>query len=203
MHDDLGLSARHLTISTVGITPGIRRMAAESLPVNLAVSLHAANDAPPRRAGPDQSALPARGGRGRVRRLDRGAQPASVVRMGIDRRRQRPSLGRDRAGRDRSPAPRPREPDPVEPDAGMADTRHASGTRVGLPRSATGPRRQRDSSRQPGHRDRRGVRAARRRRQPTCDARPAQYGARSSRLRSLPEPVRGSSSMNDTLRGTL
>ena len=45
LHDDLGLSARHLTISTVGITPGIRRMAAESLPVNLAVSLHAANDA--------------------------------------------------------------------------------------------------------------------------------------------------------------
>jgi 23S rRNA (adenine2503-C2)-methyltransferase len=45
MHDDLGLSARHLTISTVGITPGIRRMATEPLPVNLAVSLHAANDA--------------------------------------------------------------------------------------------------------------------------------------------------------------
>ena len=39
------LSARHLTVSTVGIVPGIRRLAAESLPVNLAVSLHAANDA--------------------------------------------------------------------------------------------------------------------------------------------------------------
>src|SRR5207344_3441668 len=36
--------ARHLTISTVGIVPGIRRLAAEDLPVNLAVSLHAAND---------------------------------------------------------------------------------------------------------------------------------------------------------------
>jgi len=45
IHDDIGLSARHLTISTVGIVPGIRRMAAEDLPVNLAVSLHAANDA--------------------------------------------------------------------------------------------------------------------------------------------------------------
>jgi 23S rRNA (adenine2503-C2)-methyltransferase len=44
LHDDLGLSARHLTVSTVGITPGIRRLAAERLPVNLAVSLHAAND---------------------------------------------------------------------------------------------------------------------------------------------------------------
>jgi len=44
IHGDLGLSARHLTISTVGIVPGIRRLATEPLPVNLAVSLHAAND---------------------------------------------------------------------------------------------------------------------------------------------------------------
>ena len=38
------LGARHLTLSTVGIVPGIRRLADERLPVNLAVSLHAAND---------------------------------------------------------------------------------------------------------------------------------------------------------------
>jgi 23S rRNA (adenine2503-C2)-methyltransferase len=44
IHHDLGLSARHLTLSTVGIVPGIRRLAAEPLPVGLAVSLHAAND---------------------------------------------------------------------------------------------------------------------------------------------------------------
>jgi 23S rRNA (adenine2503-C2)-methyltransferase len=44
LHGEMGLSARHLTLSTVGIVPGIRRLAAESLPVNLAVSLHAAND---------------------------------------------------------------------------------------------------------------------------------------------------------------
>jgi 23S rRNA (adenine2503-C2)-methyltransferase len=45
LHGEMGLSARHLTLSTVGIVPGIRRLAAEALPVNLAVSLHAANDA--------------------------------------------------------------------------------------------------------------------------------------------------------------
>jgi 23S rRNA (adenine2503-C2)-methyltransferase len=45
LHDHLGLSARHLTVSTVGVVPGIRRLAHETLPVNLAVSLHAANDA--------------------------------------------------------------------------------------------------------------------------------------------------------------
>ena len=44
IHGALGLSARHLTISTVGLVPGIRRLAEEQLPVNLAVSLHAADD---------------------------------------------------------------------------------------------------------------------------------------------------------------
>lgn len=44
IHGDVGLSARHITVSTVGIIPGIERLASWDLPVNLAVSLHAAND---------------------------------------------------------------------------------------------------------------------------------------------------------------
>jgi 23S rRNA (adenine2503-C2)-methyltransferase len=44
LHDDVGLSARHITVSTVGVVPGIKRLTQERLPVNLAVSLHAAND---------------------------------------------------------------------------------------------------------------------------------------------------------------
>jgi 23S rRNA (adenine2503-C2)-methyltransferase len=44
IHGDMGISARHITVSTVGVVPGIRRLAREKLPVNLAVSLHAAND---------------------------------------------------------------------------------------------------------------------------------------------------------------
>jgi 23S rRNA (adenine2503-C2)-methyltransferase len=44
IHDDLGLGARHLTLSTVGVVPGIRRLTEADLPVNLAVSLHLAND---------------------------------------------------------------------------------------------------------------------------------------------------------------
>lgn len=43
-HCDIGISARRITMSTVGIVPGIRRLTASELPVNLAVSLHAAND---------------------------------------------------------------------------------------------------------------------------------------------------------------
>ncbi len=45
LHAHLGISARRITISTVGIVPGMRRLARESLPVTLAVSLHAPDDA--------------------------------------------------------------------------------------------------------------------------------------------------------------
>jgi 23S rRNA (adenine2503-C2)-methyltransferase len=46
LHDPDGfrLSARGITVSTVGLTPGIRRLADLGLPVTLAVSLHAATD---------------------------------------------------------------------------------------------------------------------------------------------------------------
>ena len=40
----LGIGARHITVSTVGIVDGIRRLALEGLQVNLAISLHAPND---------------------------------------------------------------------------------------------------------------------------------------------------------------
>ncbi len=46
LHDPQGfnLGARNLTVSTVGLVPGIRRLASEKLPINLAISLHAPND---------------------------------------------------------------------------------------------------------------------------------------------------------------
>jgi len=42
--DDLGIGARHITVSTVGLVPQIRRFADEGLQVRLAISLHAATD---------------------------------------------------------------------------------------------------------------------------------------------------------------
>jgi 23S rRNA (adenine2503-C2)-methyltransferase len=39
-----GISPRRITISTVGVVPGIERLATEGLALTLAVSLHAAND---------------------------------------------------------------------------------------------------------------------------------------------------------------
>ena len=44
LHDDVGLSARHITVSTVGVVPGIERLTEFDLPVTLAVSLHAPDD---------------------------------------------------------------------------------------------------------------------------------------------------------------
>jgi 23S rRNA (adenine2503-C2)-methyltransferase len=42
--DGLGLSQRSVTVSTVGLVPAIRRLAAEGLQVTLAVSLHTPDD---------------------------------------------------------------------------------------------------------------------------------------------------------------
>ncbi len=42
--EGLGLGARRITVSTVGLIPGIRKFSREGLQVNLSVSLHAATD---------------------------------------------------------------------------------------------------------------------------------------------------------------
>ena len=42
--EGFGISARNITVSTVGVVPGIKKLMAEGIPVRLAVSLHAPND---------------------------------------------------------------------------------------------------------------------------------------------------------------
>lgn len=42
--DGFGLGARHMTVSTVGLVPAIRKLSQEQLQVNLAISLHAPTD---------------------------------------------------------------------------------------------------------------------------------------------------------------
>jgi 23S rRNA (adenine2503-C2)-methyltransferase len=44
MHDEIGLSYRHLTVSTVGLVPQIYQLAEEELPIHLALSLHSPFD---------------------------------------------------------------------------------------------------------------------------------------------------------------
>ena len=43
--EGLGLAARRMTVSTSGLVPGLERLAAWGLPINLSISLHAATDA--------------------------------------------------------------------------------------------------------------------------------------------------------------
>jgi 23S rRNA (adenine2503-C2)-methyltransferase len=45
LHEEIGLSYRHLTVSTVGLVPQIRQLAEEGLPIHLALSLHSPIDA--------------------------------------------------------------------------------------------------------------------------------------------------------------
>ncbi len=44
LHDEVGLSYRHLTVSTVGIVPAIYQLADLKLPIHLALSLHSPYD---------------------------------------------------------------------------------------------------------------------------------------------------------------
>lgn len=44
LHDEIGLSHRHITISTVGLVPQINRLAEVDLPIHLALSLHSPLD---------------------------------------------------------------------------------------------------------------------------------------------------------------
>ena len=56
----LGLGARQITISTVGLVPQIRRLATESIHVELAISLHAASDELRNRLVPVNKSYPLR-----------------------------------------------------------------------------------------------------------------------------------------------
>lgn len=44
LHEEVGLSYRHLTVSTVGLVPQIQELAQEQLPIHLALSLHSPID---------------------------------------------------------------------------------------------------------------------------------------------------------------
>ncbi|MBK02745.1 MAG: 23S rRNA (adenine(2503)-C(2))-methyltransferase RlmN [Acidimicrobiaceae bacterium] len=60
IHDDLGIGARKITVSTVGVVPGIERLSRQELPVSLAVSLHSANDRVRSRIAPINRTYPLR-----------------------------------------------------------------------------------------------------------------------------------------------
>src|SRR5690606_13915178 len=44
LHEEAGVNLRHITVSTVGLVPQIRKLAKEGLPIHLALSLHSPLD---------------------------------------------------------------------------------------------------------------------------------------------------------------
>lgn len=68
LNDEVGIGMRHITVSTVGITPRIERLAEEKLQLTLALSLHAPNDDLRRRLVPISEQYPLAGLIGACRR---------------------------------------------------------------------------------------------------------------------------------------
>ena len=87
--DGLGIGARHLTVSTCGLIPGIRRFAEEPEQFTLAVSLHSAVQATRDRLMPGVRGMPLPELRDGARRLRREDRPPSLARVRAHRRRQR------------------------------------------------------------------------------------------------------------------
>ena len=110
----------------------------EPLPVNLAVSLHAANDALRDELVPINRRYPLDVLVDACAALPRGQGPAAVVRVGADRRRQRPRQRRRASWPTCAGACRSRAHVnliPLNPTPGLADHGHAAG--AGAARSAT------------------------------------------------------------------
>lgn len=61
LNAEVGIAMRHITVSTVGITPRIEKLAGEKLQITLAISLHAPNDALRRQIIPIAEKYPLKG----------------------------------------------------------------------------------------------------------------------------------------------
>ena len=158
---------RHLrggvTVSTVGLVPAIERLAAEELPVTLALSLHAPDDelrdelVPINTRWKVAQALDA----ARAYAATTGRRVSHRVRA--DPGRQRPRLAR-RPARSRARPPRPGwvhvNPIPLNPTPGSRWTASDPARAGRVRRPAAGARRPRHGPRHPRPGDRRGLRAA-------------------------------------------
>ena len=164
-HGDLGISARHITISTVGIIPGIRTLATRPLPVNLAVSLHAANDALRDELVPINRRYPIDDLVAACREyLDVRNRRISFEWAMIDGVNDRDSDARELAALCRALRPSAHvNLIPLNPTPGYPHARLVAEAGARVPRPARVARRERDGAPEPRHRDRRRLRPARRR----------------------------------------
>ncbi len=96
---DIGITHRRTAISTVGWIPGIERLAEQPMPLRLALSLHAAEDALRSELMPVNERYPLGEVHRGLPRLLRAQAPAGVRGVRDARRRQRPLRAGARAGR--------------------------------------------------------------------------------------------------------
>jgi adenine C2-methylase RlmN of 23S rRNA A2503 and tRNA A37 len=75
----LSLGTKQITLSTVGVVPGIRRLAARKRPMHLAVSLHGATQAGARRPRAGGEKMAARRADGRLPLLHRHAPAPDLL----------------------------------------------------------------------------------------------------------------------------
>ena len=157
---DIGITHRRTAISTVGWIPGIERLTAEPVPLRLALSLHAADDALRSELMPVNDRYPLADVLAACERLLRAQAAPSVRRVRDARRRQRLA----RAGRPARRRARPRvfkvNLIPYNPTGFAVRGLEPEGDR-GVQGRARAPRDRGDRAAHPRARDRRGVRAAR------------------------------------------
>ena len=167
-----GLGARHITMSTVGLVPGIRHLTTAHPQVGLAVRFHAASDelrsqlVPPNDLYP-LADLEAAMAAWRAATHRRPSIEWAMIDRVNDTDEQAVAARADRAAPRRA-----REPDPAQPDPGLSGRRFVDGQDPSVRRRARARAGQRDGARHPRPDDRRRVRPARAQRELTGRLRP-------------------------------
>ena len=139
----LGISARGVTVSTVGLVPAIERLAGEGLPVTLALSLHAPDDELRDELVPINTRFTVAQALDACPRIRRHDRAQSEHRVRAHPRRQRPGM----AGRPARARARParqglgaREPHPAQPHSRFALDGKRSAGPGRVRRTPPGPR---------------------------------------------------------------
>ena len=137
--DGLGMSARGITMSTVGLVPAIDKLAGEGIPVTLALSLHAPDDELRNELVPINTRWSVDEAHRRRLPLLPGDRPPREHRVRAHQGHQRPGLA-CRPARQEAQCPRAglgaRQPHPAQPDARVEVDRVAPRGRAAVRRAA-------------------------------------------------------------------